>query len=142
MRRLFIIRKDLHMSVGKLIAQTCHCTEAYWTRDIKSSACMSENKEHYTSTLQIPSEIFEQYICGTFTKIVCEAKNKNHINKAIVIAREMGLVESKDYGLIYDNCLTELDPEEADGTTLTGLWFRPLPDNQAYMISKGYQLYK
>lgn len=30
MRRLFIIRKDLHLTAGKLAAMVSHCTEAYW----------------------------------------------------------------------------------------------------------------
>lgn len=140
MRRLFIMRKDLHMSTGKLIAQTCHCAEAYWTRWLRNNAYLAE--DNYVSTIQIPKEVFEQYVCGTFTKTVCEAKSKSHLLKAKTMADEMGLVESVDYGFIYDKCLTELEPEEPDGTTLTGIWFRPLPDEQAHMISKKYQLYK
>lgn len=140
MRRLFIMRKDLHMSTGKLLAQTCHCAEAYWTRGLRNNAHLIE--DNYVSTVQIPKEVFEQYVCGTFTKTVCEAKSKTHLMKAKKIADEMGLVESVDYGLIYDKCLTELEPEETDGTTLTGIWFRPLPDEQAHLISKKYQLYK
>jgi len=30
MRRLFIIRKDLHLSAGKLGAMVAHCAEEYW----------------------------------------------------------------------------------------------------------------
>jgi len=30
MRRLFIIRKDLHLSAGKLGAMVAHCAEGYW----------------------------------------------------------------------------------------------------------------
>ena len=37
MRRLFIMRKDLNMSPGKLAAQVGHCCEAYWTNLIRSS---------------------------------------------------------------------------------------------------------
>ena len=37
MRRLFIIRKDLHLSSGKLSAMIGHCCEAYWTNLLKQS---------------------------------------------------------------------------------------------------------
>lgn len=30
MRRLFIIRKDLHLTPGKLAAMVAHCAEGYW----------------------------------------------------------------------------------------------------------------
>lgn len=58
------------------------------------------------------------------------------------MADELGLVQDEDYGLIYDRCFTELEPEEEDGTTLTGIWFKPLDDDTAHTISKKYQLYK
>ncbi|MBR6956121.1 MAG: hypothetical protein IKH72_03965 [Firmicutes bacterium] len=58
------------------------------------------------------------------------------------MAYELGLIEGTDFGLIFDNCMTELIPEEANGTTLTGIWFRPLDDDIAHSISKKYQLYK
>lgn len=141
MRRLFIMRKDLHMSTGKLLAQTCHCAEAYWTRGLRSQAYNTEEGGAYQAVLQIPKDIFEQYMCGTFTKTVCEAKSKNHLLKAKTIADELGLIEGEQYGLIYDKCLTELEPEEEDGTTLTGIWFCPLPDEQAHTISKKFHLY-
>ena len=38
MRRLFIMRKDLNMSPGKLAAQVAHCAEAYWTRGLRHYA--------------------------------------------------------------------------------------------------------
>ena len=36
MRRLFIIRKDLHLRPGKLAAMIGHCCEAYWTNAMKA----------------------------------------------------------------------------------------------------------
>lgn len=36
MRRLFIIRKDLHLSGGKLAAMIGHCAEAYWMNLLKA----------------------------------------------------------------------------------------------------------
>jgi hypothetical protein len=57
-------------------------------------------------------------------------------------AIELCLIEGEQFGLIYDNCMTELVPEEENGTTLTGIWFCPLPDEVARTISKKYQLYR
>ena len=90
----------------------------------------------------ISKEIVEEYLQGEFTKTICEARNKAHLLKAKTIAEELGLKEGADFGLIYDACHTELIPEEENGTTLTGIWFKPLPDELAHKISKKYQLYR
>lgn len=142
MRRLFIMRKDLNMSTGKLLAQTMHCAEAYWTCKMRKENMVCENAVDYQIAVTVNKDMFNEYICGTFTKTVCEARNKNHLLKAKTIADEIGLIEGEDYGLIYDKCLTELTPEESDGTTLTGMWFCPLEDDVSHRISKKYQLYK
>lgn len=139
-RRLFIMRKDLHMSTGKLMAQIGHCAEAYWTRLIEKGIKESVS-EDYACKIVIKKDIFEQYLEGSFVKTICEARNKNHLLKAKTIAEDMGLKEEEDFGLIFDKCWTELIPEEEDGTTLTGIWFRPLPDDVSHEISKKYHLY-
>jgi hypothetical protein len=36
MRRLFIIRKDLHLKPGKLAAMVGHCCEVFWTNLLKA----------------------------------------------------------------------------------------------------------
>lgn len=143
-RRLFIMRKDLHLSPGKLAAQVGHCAEAYWTRMIRNKVVgqVMETGFYRTECIDIDKDMYEQYINGRFVKTICEAKNKNHLLKAKTMANEMGLVENVDYGLIYDACYTELEPEEENGTTLTGIWFKPLSDEVAHQISKKYQLYK
>lgn len=143
-RRLFIMRKDLHMSPGKLAAQVAHCAEAYWTRMIldNSRPIPDSRNGFYEYSGLIEKEEYEQYIAASFVKTICEARNKNHLLKAKNLAEELGLAEGLDFGLIYDNCRTELQPEELDGTTLTGVWFCPLHDDIAHLISKKYQLYK
>ena len=141
-RRLFIMRKDIGMSAGKLAAQVGHCAEAYWTRGLRANAKVYDDFAGYDCHMMIHNAEFEQYINGSFVKTICEAKSKNHLLKAKTKADELGLVEGTDYGLIYDKCLTELEPEEENGTTLTGIWFKPLPDEVAHQISKKYQLYK
>lgn len=135
MRRLFIIRKDLHLSAGKLAAMVGHCAEAYWINLIKESMYGGE------CFLNIDKDIYEQYINGIFTKTICEAKNLNHLMKAKEIAEKLGLVQGIDFDFIKDKCLTELTPENEDGTCTVGIWFKPLDDEIAHKISKKYQLY-
>lgn len=138
-RRLFIMRKDLGMSAGKLAAQVGHCAEAYWLRMIRERA--TYNGMYYATNLQLDKEMYDEYIDGPIVKTICEARNKNHLLKAKAMAEGLGLVEDKDFGLIYDTCRTELEPEEEDGTTLTGIWFRPLEDDVTHEISRKYHLY-
>ena len=92
--------------------------------------------------MEIEKDIVEQWLNGVFTKTVCEAKNKNHLLKAVAMAEEKGMKEGVDFFLIYDSCLTELEPEEEDGTTLTCIGFKPLPDDDAHAISMKYQLFR
>ena len=91
--------------------------------------------------MQIESQFNREYINGIFTKTICEARNKNHLLKAKTIAEELGLVEDVDFGVINDKCITELTPENEDGTCTVGIWFKPLNDDIAHKISKKYQLY-
>ena len=129
----------MNLSKGKMSAQIAHCAEAYWTNIMRESFIKTENG--YDVNLHFDKEIVEQYIQGAFVKTVCQAKNKNQLLKAGDIAKDLGLVEGKDYGFIYDNCLTELTPEEENGTCLTTFWTAPLPDEIAHAISKKYHLY-
>lgn len=133
------------MSSGKLAAQVGHCAEVYWLRMIRRSLCPRGESERNENCIKVvyclPNKIFDQYINDAIVKTVCEAKSKIHLLKVKTMTEELGLVEGEDFGLIYDKCRTELEPEEEDGTTLTGMWFRPLPDETAHQISKKYHLY-
>lgn len=138
-RRLFIVRKDLNLSKGKMSAQIAHCAEAYWTRLIRNE--LKREDKGYKAELCFDESIVNEYINGSFVKTVCQAKNKNQLLRAGEIAKSLGLKEGYDYGFIYDNCLTELTPEEEDGTCLTTFWTAPLPDETAHQISHKYHLY-
>ena len=148
-RQVIIARKDLSMGVGKLAAQVSHASMAFLTwkiRDNYNKWIRDNDFVYYSSELIFDKDLYEQWINGIFTKTVCEAKNKNHLMKAIAIAENLGLKEGEDFFLIKDCCLTELEPEEMDengiGRTLTCIGFKPLPDEVAHQISKKYQLYK
>lgn len=75
-RRLFIMRKDLEMSPGKLAAQVAHCAEAYWTNFIRDHSDFIDCSDDYRCSARILGGIFDNYINGAFVKTICEAKNK------------------------------------------------------------------
>ena len=195
MRRLFIIRKDLHLKPGKLAAMVGHCCEAYWTNLMKAShvcdnefmtlparetygngkvgpalykhpllfklskeafnagkssfTTLAENSRKTVSvTVEIPKDIWNDYINGIFTKTICECRNLNQLKKIEIyindINQELNLSLKKgiDWGYINDRCLTDLTPENEDGTCTVGAWFKPLLDDIAHRISKKFQLYR
>ena len=146
MKQLIIARKDLNMSPGKLAAQVSHASMAFLTTQIQNHKLPKPVDNQWIIALPIDLDVYEEWICGSFTKIICEAKNKYQLEKVITLARELGLEENKDFFLIRDNCYTELTPEEIDengvGRTLTCIGFRPLPDDICAQLSKKYQLYK
>lgn len=195
MRRVFIIRKDLHLKPGKLAAMIAHCAEAYWTNAMKAGNIKDnefdtlpaieiydngkkgpalykhplvfemskkafeagESRFKYkpegsrptiTVQFEVPKDIWNDYVNGIFTKTICECKNLNQLKKVEIyindVCLELGvkLVEGVDWGYINDKCLTDLTPENKNGTCTIGVWFRPLPDDIAHRISKKYQLYR
>ena len=132
MRRLFIIRKDLNLSPGKLAAMVGHCAEGYWMQ------LLLRNEP-------IPDDIREEYVNGIFRKVICGAKDLSHLMKVEATAKELGLVEGMDYGFIDDWCFTEITPEFTDaqgvGRCRVGVWFKPLPDETSKKLSRKYNLY-
>ena len=152
MRQLIIARKDLQMSPGKLAAQVSHASMAFIADMLRKGGVDEElsldtcDVAAYHISVTMSPDIYNNWLNGILTKTICEARNRNHLMKAITMAEELGLQEGKDFFLIKDNCLTELEPEEYDengtGRTLTCVGFRPLPDSIAHQISKKYQLYR
>lgn len=142
MKQVIIARKDLGMSAGKLAAQVSHGSMAFLTNIIKNHTFNNPYQTIMSWSTPEEIDIYENWINGSFTKVICEAKNKNQLLKAVKIAEELGLKEGVDFFLIKDNCLTELEPEDEDGRTLTVIGFRPLDDETAAAISKKFQLYK
>lgn len=148
MRQLIIARKDLNMSAGKLAAQVAHASVAFLSALLKNSerTLRTEGEDKYLDfKISLPENVYNDWICGIFTKTVCQARNRNHLMQVTYKAQELGLEKDKDFFLIKDNCKTELEPEEIaeDGVprTLTCIGFRPLDDDIAHQLSHRYHLY-
>ena len=156
MRRVFVIRKDLHLKPGKLSAMIAHCAEAYWTNLLKNNFKQAvkdglddQNTDDAVGfPVYIDYNIWHEYVNGIFTKTICEARNINQLKKVEIYINDIKseldieLVEGIDWGYINDMCLTDLTPENLDGTCTVGVWFKPLPDDIAHRISKKFQLYR
>ena len=63
-----------------------------------SNRCDQESSA--TGRMSFSKDVYEDWICGIFTKTVCEAKNRNNLLKAKAMAEELGLEEGKDFFLI------------------------------------------
>lgn len=53
MRRVIVIRKDLHLKPGKLAAMVGHCCEVYWTNLMKLYAHLGQMKDNEFVTLPV-----------------------------------------------------------------------------------------
>ena len=146
-KQIIIARKDLNMSAGKLASQVSHASMAFLTNAIRSDWSKNityfkgvEYKTYYSVELTFEQDLFEQWIDGEFTKCVLKAKNKSQLLKAKDIAEKMGMTENEDFFCIYDNCHTELTPED-NGRTLTCIGFKPMDSEVIDKIGKKFQLY-
>ena len=157
-KQIIIVRKDLKMSPGKLAAQVSHGSIAFLTNLIRdkehtrpvskgslkvwgeSSADNDGEIVGYNFEYVFDKNLYEKWINGEFTKCVLQAKNKSQLLKAKTMAEELGMKEGKDFFCIYDNCRTELEPEE-NGRTLTVISFKPMDSELIDKIGKKYHLY-
>ena len=78
MRKLFIIRKDLHLSAGKLGAMIAHCAEGYWIWLIRKN--LKEENGTVHASFDLDREIYNDYLNGRITKTICEARNLNKLS--------------------------------------------------------------
>lgn len=139
-KQIIIARKDLNMSPGKLAAQVSHGSMAFLIWMIRDNSHPLACQGEYESKFRIENDLYEQWINGEFTKCILQAKNKNQLLKAKTMAEELDMKEGKDFWLIYDNCHTELEPEE-DDRTLTVIGFKPMDSEIIDQIGRKYHLY-
>lgn len=141
-KQVIIVRKDLNMSHGKMAAQVAHASMSFLSKFIRDNA--DADQDGYINAW-FDKDILDNWLNGIYTKVVLQAKNKGQLEKAITLAKEIGLVEGQDYFLIKDNCLTELEPEEVDeygvGRTLTCIGFKPMDSEVIDKVAKKFHVY-
>lgn len=147
-KQIIIARKDLGMSAGKLAAQVSHASMAFLSDRIKKFSeigCYAPITDRISIKFEVESDIFSEWICGSFTKVILQAKNKHALDKAITKAKELGFKEGEDFYVIRDDCRTELTPEEVDekgvGRTVTCVGFKPMASERIDLIGKDFRLW-
>lgn len=132
MKQLIIARRDLDMSPGKLAAQVAHASSAFLIEMIKDS-WPEKAQGFYHVNYRLDEDIYDNWINDGVTKVVCGARNKEKLEKAIEKAKELGMIEGVDYFPIVDACRT---PE-----SLTCVGFRPMEAEKIDEIGKDFHLY-
>lgn len=132
MKRLYIIRKDVKIPVGKLLYYIADCDEIYWIKQLSREAHV-DYYEDYNAIINIPKDMFEEYIKGFPKKTIRKAKNEAHLLKAKDKAINNGLCEDIDFGLIYD---------KKNKNCVIGIWFKPLHDELVQELEIDYIYHK
>lgn len=89
-KQLIIARRDLNMSPGKLAAQVSHASIAFLLEKLYWGS--KEVSLIYHIGISLDRDLFHNWIAEAETKVVCRAKNKNDLLKAVKIAEELGLL--------------------------------------------------
>lgn len=108
-----IVRKDLVpiMGIGKTAAQVAH-----------ASLGAVLDKGQLLNTPEVRG-----WLSGPFTKLVVYVRTKQKLLNLVAKLDELG-IRSKP---IYDACRTKLEPEEANGSTLTCVGVAPILADEA-----------
>lgn len=130
-----VVRKDLveQMGHGKLAAQVAHASLAVLLDKVKQTNTEGNIVE---KVVLADSDNIKGWINGRFTKLVVYVKNKNAMLKLAEELEELGIKVK----LIFDACYTVLQPEEANGSTLTCLGISPIGRKDVPKCLKKLQL--
>ena len=103
-KQLIIARRDLNMSPGKLAAQVSHASIAFLLEKLywgSKEVVKERDGLIYHIGISLDRDLFHNWIAEAETKVVCRAKNKNDLLKAVKIAEELVWFDGKHY---YNIC--------------------------------------
>lgn len=105
-KQIIVIRKDLHMRKGKMIAQGAHASMKVFFDHFVYLSLIRENKLHTYKCLV--TEPMKDWIEGIFTKIVVYVNSEEELDDLALLASIHGV----PYAMITDNGLTEFHDQE------------------------------
>ena len=130
------------VSSAKLAVMTAHASMAFLSTKVRESIAFNNLDSRFQEIHFILDDESVMWIKGIFTKVLLEAKNLHTLEKIVKDAKVHGLHEGKDFFCIYDNCLTELVPDEGSNTCFIAIGFRPMHVDKIKPIVKKLQLFK
>ena len=104
-KQVIVVNKGLNMSAGKLAAMVAHGSISFLTEWFKRNVCTecSTWTEYVVyPNAKIDKELFTQWICNSFTKIILEVDNTEKMKEIINIAHDNGMINRKDFFNIVD----------------------------------------
>jgi PTH2 family peptidyl-tRNA hydrolase len=95
-KQVIVMRDDLNMRKGKMVAQGCHA----------SLGALLSVAEHLDNTVEIPlDEHIKPWLKGSFTKVCVRITGQAELEKLVYKAKQMGIPAV----LITDNGKTEFN---------------------------------
>ena len=139
-KQVIVIRKDLNMRKGKMIAQGSHASMAVLLEMMRNGKQhkdwveeMQNRYEDYTLSLRVHWDSpLDEWLRGAFTKICVSVNSEAELNAIYQAAKENGLPVS----MITDNGWTEFH----DVPTKTCLAIGPAPAEEIDLITGGLPL--
>ncbi len=127
--QVIIVRRDLGMPAGKIIAQACHASMAA----ITNCLTVQDNGDSVTYSMTVPKEsAIHVWLSGAFTKIAVWAQDEQHLLELVAKADAAGLLTSK----IVDSGRTVFNGVP----TLTCACIGPASKEQRADITNGLQM--
>lgn len=128
-----VARQDLDMSPGKMSAQCAHASSS-----IALAHYGAERRLQHRDQLPKHAEAMERWLQSSFAKVVLRAKTRQQLLKLCDQLDELQI----PYAPIFDACRTELEPEEANGSTLTCIGITPLYRDEVPKCLQKCQVFK
>jgi peptidyl-tRNA hydrolase len=132
-----IVRQDLEMSHGKMAAQCSHASGSICLAPFEHQLGQQRSIQNRDG-LSKHRDAFQAWTQKSFAKVVLRVKSREQLLKVCDKLDEI----SHPYAPIFDACRTELEPEEANGSTLTCIGLFPMFKDEVPNFIRKLQVYK